>query len=142
MKEGSAAGVVRAFFERMWNAHDLGAFDRFVAPDVRYHGPRGPAKGYEDYRRMAQGFMEGIPDLRFEIEEAIERDGLVALRIRITGTHGGAWRGVSATGRRIDAQGRPWLRVRDGRVVEVWSLFDELGAMQQVGAVPEGLGKH
>jgi predicted ester cyclase len=109
---------------------------------VRYHGPRGPAKGYDDYRRMAQGFFAGIPDLHFDIEEAVERDGLVALRIRISGTHGGHWRGVAPTGRRIDVQGRPWLRVRDGKVAEVWSLFDELGAMQQVGAVPETLGRH
>jgi steroid delta-isomerase-like uncharacterized protein len=134
--------TVRTYFEEMWNAHDLGRFDRFVAPEVRYHGPRGPPKGYEDYRRMAEGFFAGVPDLHFAIEEAVERDGLVALRIRITGTHRGAWRGVPATGRRIDVQGRPWLRVRDGKVTEVWSLFDELGAMQQVGAVPERIGRH
>lgn len=138
----AAVDVVRAYFEEMWNAHDLGRFDRFVAPEVRYHGPRDAPKGYAEYRRMAQAFFEGIPDLRFEIEEAVERDGLVALRIRITGTHRGPWRGVAPTGRRVDVQGRPWLRVRDGKVVEVWSLFDELGALQQVGAAPAALGAH
>ena len=134
--------LVRAYLDEMWNLHDLSVFDRFVAPEVRYHGPRGPAKGYDDYRRMAKAFFEGIPDLHFTVEEAVEAGGLVALRIRITGTHAGDWRGVPATGRRVDVQGRPWFRVRDGRVVEVWSLFDELGAMQQLGAVPENLGKH
>ena len=142
MREDAALAVVRAFFEEMWNAHDLARFDHFVAPDVVFHGARGPVQGYDAYRRTAQGFMDGLPDLRFEIDEAVASAGLVALRIRITGTHRGTWRGLAPTGRRVDVQGRPWLRVRDGRVVEVWSLFDELGAMQQVGAVPAGLGAH
>jgi predicted ester cyclase len=92
--------------------------------------------GYDGYRAMAAAFFAGLPDLRFEIEEAIEVDGLVALRIRITGTHLGPWKGVAPTGRAVDVQGRPWLRVRDGKVVEVWSLYDELGALRQIGAAP------
>lgn len=139
---GDAERVVRAYFDEMWNRRDLSTFDRFVAKDVRYHGPRGPPKGHDEYRAMAAAFFAGFPDLRFDVEEAVEARGLVALRIRITGTHRGDWRGAPASGRRMDVQGRPWLRVQDGKVVEVWSLFDELGAMQQLGAVPDALGRH
>lgn len=131
-----ATSVVRAYFEQMWNKHDLDAFDEYVSPAVRYHPPRGPAKGYDGYREMTAAFFEGIPDLHFDIDELLEARGLVALRIRITGTHRGVWHGVPPTGRPIDVQGRPWLRVEGGRVVEVWSLFDELGAMRQIGAIP------
>lgn len=131
----NAESIVRAYFDKMWNAHDLGTFDEFVSPEVRYHPPRGPEKAYAGYREMTAAFFEGIPDLHFDIDEMVEARGLVALRIRITGTHRGVWHGVPPTGRRIDVQGRPWLRVADGRVVEVWSLFDEIGAMRQIGAI-------
>jgi predicted ester cyclase len=128
---------VREYFDRVWNAHDLSTFDEFVSPDVLYHPPRGREKGYAGYRDMAERFMRAFSDLRFEILDAVEEDGLVALRIRIRGTHdGGEHLGVQPTGRRVDAQGRPWLRVRDGKVVEVWSLYDERGMLEQMGAFP------
>jgi predicted ester cyclase len=95
-----------------------------------YHPPRGPAKGYQGYHEMARAFIGAFPDLHFDIEEAIERDGLVGARIVIRGTHRGVWRGLAPTGRRFEAQGRPWLRFRDGLVVEVWSLWDEMGAWE------------
>lgn len=130
---GEGEKVVRAFFEDMWNAHDLAALDRFVSREVRYHPPRGATKGFDGYRAMIRDFLAGVPDLRFTIDAAVEREGLVATRIRITGTHAGTWRGHPPTARTLDVQGRPWLRVADGRVVEVWSLFDEAAAAEQLG---------
>jgi len=133
--EGPVLAVVREYFERMWNAHDFSTFDAYVSPDVVYHPPRGPAKGYEGYRAMAERFVKGIPDLHFEIEGAVEAGDTVALRLRITGTHRGEHLGVPATGRRVEVQGRPWLRVKEGKVVEVWSLYDERGMLEQMGVL-------
>jgi steroid delta-isomerase-like uncharacterized protein len=126
---------VRTFFEQVWNAHDFARFPEFVSPDVVYHPPRGPAKGLDGYRAMAEGFVRSFPDLHFAFEAAAVEGDVVATRIRITGTHGGTWRGLTSTGKRIDVAGRPWLRVRDGKVAEVWALWDEAGALEQLGAL-------
>lgn len=131
--------TVRAFFGEMWNAHDLDAFPRFVAPDVVFRHPRGPPTDHEGYCRMARDFISAFPDLRFDIEQALSVGDLVALRIRIRGTHEGVWRGFAPTRRRIDVVGQPWARVRDGKVVEFFALWDELGAMQQLGLVADML---
>lgn len=131
--------VIDAFFEEMWNAHDLSKFERFVARDVTFRPLRGPPKDYEGYREMAREFMEAMPDLRFDIEEAVEQGSLIAMRIRLRGTHRATWRGLGPTGCGIDVAGRPWARVRDGKVVEFWASFDELGLLHQLGHVGPAL---
>ena len=132
-----ARAVVREYLERLWNAHDFSVFDKYVSPDVVYHPPRGGTKRYDGYRAMAERFVGAFPDLHFALEGEVAEGDLVALRLRITGTHtGGEHLGVAPSGRRVDVQGRPWFRVRDGKVVEVWSLYDEHAMLEQLGALP------
>lgn len=133
----SADAVMREYLERTWNAHDLAGFERYVSRDVKFHPPRGGTKGYDDYLAMARHFLHAFPDLRFVIEQTIAQGELAAAQIRIQGTHGGEWRGVHPTGRRIDVAGRPWCRVRDGKVVEFWSNFDEAHILRQLGVLGE-----
>lgn len=124
--------ILRRFLDATWNRHDADALAGWLAPDFVYHPARGPDRSAAEYATMARGFLAAFPDLRFTILDAIERDGLVSVRLRIEGTQRGAWRDRAPTGGRIDVQGRPWFRFRDGKLVEVWPLWDEAGAMEQL----------
>ena len=139
-----AGDVLRAFLDEVWNAHDLSRWDDFVAPDVRLHPPRGASVPSADYRRMAEAFLLAFPDLRFEVSRVVADGDEAAARIRITGTQTGPWRGLAPTGRKVSVAGRPWCRVRDGRIVEFWQLFDELGMAWQAGHLADEslLGGH
>jgi predicted ester cyclase len=64
-----------------------------------------------------------------------ERD-IVASRWMISGTHGGPFQGVPATGRLISFVGCDFSRVVDGKVAEHWAQFDLLSVLQQIGALP------
>jgi hypothetical protein len=49
-------------------------------------------------------------------------------------THLGAWLGHAATGRRFERVDEVAIfQLRDGRIVHVWSLEDNLGRLQQRG---------
>jgi predicted ester cyclase len=58
------------------------------------------------------------------------------LRWSMTGTHGGELMGVPSTGRPIDVTGFDLFRVEEGKLAELWQNWDQLGLMQQIGAVP------
>ena len=45
--------------------------------------------------------------------------------------------GVAPTGRDVTVPGITISRCRAGKVVEEWELSDTLGALQQIGALPE-----
>jgi predicted ester cyclase len=48
--------------------------------------------------------------------------------------HTGAWLGHAPTGRRFERVDEVSIfRLRDGKIVQVWSLEDTLGRLQQLG---------
>ena len=127
--------TLRGFLEEVWNARRIDRFSEYVAPDVAFHPPRGPPRDHAQYRAMAEEFQRAFTDLRFEIGPLVQQGDLVAVRLIITGTNDGPFRGRDATGRRVRVEGRPWARVREGRIVAFWQLFDELGMLHQLGHV-------
>jgi predicted ester cyclase len=44
--------------------------------------------------------------------------------------------GIPATGKQATTAGININRISDGKLVEGWGLFDQLGLLQQLGAVP------
>ncbi len=59
-------------------------------------------------------------------------------RYTMGGTHQGEFFGVPATGKRVEITGIQIDRFDEsGKLVEEWPEYDLLGAMQQMGAIPE-----
>ena len=44
---------------------------------------------------------------------------------------------IAPTCKPVAASGQGFVRVRDGKIVEEHAVFDALGLMQQLGAVPD-----
>jgi predicted ester cyclase len=66
----------------------------------------------------------------------------VATHWTATGTHTGELMGIAPTGREVKVEGVQFDRVHAGKIVESHGLFDALGLLQQVGAVPVGAPAH
>jgi predicted ester cyclase len=71
-----------------------------------------------------------------EIAELIAEGDKVVGRFTCSATHQGTWLGHAATGRRFERVDEVAIfQLRDGRIVHVWSLEDNLGRLQQRGLV-------
>ncbi|HET6403399.1 MAG TPA: ester cyclase [Candidatus Thermoplasmatota archaeon] len=128
--------VLRQFMDEAWNKRDLDAFPRYVSDKVRFHPPRGEPLDYDGYLKMARAFQGAFSDLHFETLGTFGDATHAAARIVITGTNDGPFRQWGPTGKRVRVVGRPMARVENGKIVEFWQLFDELGMLQQLGHVP------
>jgi predicted ester cyclase len=53
-----------------------------------------------------------------------------------SGTHQGTFSGIPATRRSVVMLGISIYRLVDHKIAEVWSNFDELGLLQQLGVIP------
>ena len=60
----------------------------------------------------------------------------VAVRLRVTGTHGGGGLGIPATGRKVDITAITIIQFANGQLVHGWNNWDQLGMMQQLGMAP------
>lgn len=122
------------------NAHDVDGFCDHLAGDfVEHEVVPGLEPTKEGVRQFFSHYMQGFPDLRFESQDMLSSGDKVVARFRVTGTHEGEFMGMPATGRRVDVEGIDIVRFADdGPAVEHWGVFDALGMMQQLGAIPVG----
>ena len=129
--------IVRRHYEDGVNRGDLDIATECFAPEYVNHlpGEPEPQRGIEAWKAMFQSFRTGFPDMATKLETLICEDELVAVRHRWTGTHDGDYEGVPPTGTRVTFTGCDIYRVVDGKIVEEWSEYDELGILRQIGAL-------
>src|SRR5689334_20833053 len=89
----------------------------------------------ESWPRFLAGFVEGFPDLRLTVEDAVGEGDLVAQRLRFEGTHTGEFQGLPPTHSKVSFSGLELNRFVEGRVAEHWFRSDALGLMRQLGLV-------
>lgn len=130
--------IVRRHYEDGVNRGDTAVAVECFAPEYVNHlpGEEKPRRGIQAWIDMFQSFRAAFPDLTTRLEDLISEGDKVAVRHRWTGTHLGDYQGVPPTGRRITFTGSDVYRVLNGKIVEEWSEFDELGILRQIGALP------
>ncbi len=111
------------------------AFELY-ALDYIYHGPGGELRGRDGIRGLWEVFLTGFPDLHSTIEDMVSEGDKVVLRWRVEGTHTGEFMGVAPSNKKITLGITEIFRVENGQLVEAWDQFDQLGLMQQIGAIP------
>jgi steroid delta-isomerase-like uncharacterized protein len=116
--------------------------DATTAVDLVEHaGYANWESGLAGWKQSLASQQAAIPDFRLEVH-AILADGDKAMIHSTTrGTHLGEMMGIPPTGKVIAVEAVDILRVQDGKVVEHWGVFDEMGMMRQLGLIPEPGGE-
>ena len=112
--------------------------DELLAPDYINHSPATPdlPTGPEGVKAVVTMFRSAIPDLRVVVDDMIAEGDKVATRYTLEGTHESELFGVPPTSRQLSIKSITVERVSDGRIRDHWRVTDELGMMQQLGAIP------
>ena len=120
------------------NAGDIDGFGELLAEDfVEHEEMPGLEPSKEGVKQLFHMYRAAFPDLRMEPQDVLVSGDKAVARVRATGTHQGEFMGMPATGRSIDVAVIDIMRFgEDGLVHEHWGLFDSLGMMQQLGAIP------
>jgi steroid delta-isomerase-like uncharacterized protein len=129
---------IRRVIEEAYSRGDLGVVDEVAANDLLIHAPSQEIRGREGAKQFITMLRTAFPDLRFTVEDQIAEGDMVVTRWTARGTHKGQFQSVPATGREIRLAGTDIDRIRGGKVVECWAHLDELGLMQQLGAIGAG----
>jgi predicted ester cyclase len=91
-------------------------------------------------KRLFTEFYTAFPDWREEIVELVAEGNTVAGRFKCSGTHRGEFLGEAPTGKRMEVEEVFFLRVEEGKFVDLWALEDSLGRMRQLGLLPSRSG--
>jgi predicted ester cyclase len=125
--------LARQWFLDGWRGGNVeGAADIF-APDFLLRGERVGPQGPQWAVRSIRAAFAG---LAIDIDLQVAEGDMVVTRYTAHGDHVGDYRGVAATGRRVTASGAQIWLIRDGKVAEDWTVFDEWGLMSQISRKP------
>jgi len=126
--------LVQRFFEEVINQKNLAALDQFVSPTAVNHTvPSGLPPGPSQFLIL---HLTAFPDVKATVVDLLADGDKVVALVSIHGTHQGAFRAISATGKPITVMGINIFRIENGKMVEHWGLADRLSALQQLGIVP------
>ena len=125
--------VVRCVYEAFNNAN-IEILRDLAAPDFAYNFPsatREPASK-EGWIENSKNIFAAFPDFHYEIQDIAAKSDMVFIRSIIKETHKGEWAGISATGNKLEFSDII-IRIKDGKMAEVWTEIDMLTVYQQLG---------
>ncbi len=132
--------IVRRAYEAI-NQNNLDALDEMVAPDITDHDPApGQGPGLEGVKQYFSSLHTAFPDFQMNVDFMVAEEDKVVARVSVSGTHQGEFLGIDPTGSRVAITGIDVLRIVDGKIVEHWGNFDDLGMLQQLGVVESPSG--
>jgi predicted ester cyclase len=141
--DGSESNKQRyvTFYRGVINDQNYALVDEMVSPDVISHDAfPGQAGGPEGLKQTFSMFHRAFPDLHAEEQVVVAGEDLVAARFLVTGTHKGDFMGQAATENPISYTEAVFVRFRDGRIVEHWSVADVSALMAAIS--PDGGTNH
>jgi steroid delta-isomerase-like uncharacterized protein len=119
------------------DSSDWSILDDYIAEDFVAHNPPLPGVSLDrdGMKQAAEIFRLATPG-RHEIPMQVAEGDLVVSRIIGRGRHEGELMGIPASNKEIETDGIAIHRIRDGKIVEYWSVVDVARVLQQVGALP------
>jgi steroid delta-isomerase-like uncharacterized protein len=121
-----------------WNTQDVEGILSFYNDDIRWTNValEEVYNGKQEVREFLNRLVAAFPDLTFDVVEKFARDDDVSERWYIRGTHQGTFMGLPPTGRYCEIPGISMVRMRDGKFLTDWYLFDAAGTLRQMGLLP------
>jgi steroid delta-isomerase-like uncharacterized protein len=123
-------------FLRMFELGDASMADAIVAPDYYNHDAPDPSIGLAGTKESVNAFKGAMANAQANIDFQVAEGDKVISRYTWSGTHQGEFQGVPATGKRVSWTATATFRIANGKIREAWLNWDQLGLMQQLGAVP------
>ena len=129
--------MMHRIYDEVLNTGNMDIADQLIAANsISHEVPPDYPAGLEGWKQFWTGFRAAFPDLHLTIHDTIAEGDKVVCRCTMRGTHRGEFMGIPATGKEVLVEGIDVARFAGGKGVEHWAFYDELGMMQQLGAIP------
>jgi predicted ester cyclase len=118
------------------------ALQEQFAPNYVAHFPGIPAPlEAEGFLQIVNVFASGFSESHFNIDDEFAIGDKVVTRWTYRAVHSGEFQGLPPTGKQIAMSGITILHIVGGKIVENTVDMDQLGLLQQLGAVPPPPGQ-
>ena len=127
----------RRVVEQAIGQGDTTIVDSLVAATMTDHQTMpGAPSGVAGLKYMIREMHTGFPDLKCTVNDVDAVGDRVWGHVTMTGTQTGPFMGMPPSGKAMSIESFDLVRFENGKGVEHWGVSNDLGMMQQLGAVP------
>jgi predicted ester cyclase len=122
--------------EELFEKGNLDAADELIHPDfVNHEAPPDNPQGPEGLKETVSWLRGLWGPMHADIEDVICEGDRVVARVTMHGKHLGEFLGQEPTGKEFAVEHIHIWRMDDGKVIEHWSVRDDLGQALQLGLI-------
>lgn len=121
------------------NARDLDALDELIAEDLVRHSQSTSGievRSLEDFKAFLRSDFSVVPDSEIECPMVVAEGDLMATWCTYQGTQEGQMGPFPPSGQRLNLDFASVLRFEEGKIAELWVVWDNLAALTQLGHLP------
>ncbi len=116
--------IVTNFIEEIWNQSQFEKIDHFISADFIDHSlPATLSADKEGMKLWIIGTGKSF-EHKTIIDDIVCEEDKVMLKMRMQLKHIGIWRDIEPTHFEISTVGYRYYKLKDGKIVEHWSLLD------------------
>ena len=133
-----AQALVLASLQNIWNCRMVGDVNQAYAQDAKLHASANrELSGHQEIAQFYLSFLGTLSNLKvaldYSCQQAAKESGTdVAVRWTMLGEHTGSKLFGTPSGAPILVLGESQFHVVDGKIVEEWTVFDQLAVMSQI----------
>jgi predicted ester cyclase len=128
--------ITRALLKALFEEGDLEAAETLVHPNfVNHEAPPDNPQGPEGLKETVGWLRSLWGPMRFTIEDEICEGDKVVARVVVHGRHVGEFLGRPPSGKEFATEHIHIWRIEDDKVIEHWSVRDDLGQALQLGLI-------
>ena len=138
MARAKNSDLIRRWFEEVWNQGREETINELCAQEAVGHGQTldgSSISGPEHFKQFWRNFRSAFTAVHVEIHRTIEEGDTVVAHWTLKAQHSGPFLGMKPTGKEIAAKGMSIQRFAEGKIIEAWDNWDQLGVLTQLGAV-------
>ncbi len=119
-------------FYTVYNENKLNLWDEAMAEDYVGHVNSDTIPDRETGKGFVGLLLQAFPDLYYTVEDRVIEGDKVVSRWSATATHTGDFFGLPATNKPVKMIGMTIFAVKDGKIAELWDVWDQAGLMKQL----------
>ncbi len=130
--------IMRRWFQEVWNEGRTETIHELFSSEGVAHGQESPEAelhGPQEFEAFVKKIRGAFPDMKLAVEDVFATGDKGVLRWSGVMKHTGDAPGMPASGRTVRLRGITMVRFAEAKVVESWDNWDQLGMLQQIGAV-------
>ncbi len=136
----SNRALIRHYYDLSNQGKDVVAIEESSLPTDICHSSFGDMTLYQ-LKQFCATLNVSVPDMHTTIESMVAEGDMVVAYYTMRGTPQKPMMGIAPTGKSFSIKGVGVYKIVGGKIVEQWSLMDNLSLLMQLGIIPNVFAK-